>query len=81
MKTTLVLSLVAGCVLGACSSSPLYTGAGAQVTPGNIPRDTYGEPVWALVAREVDVPARPSATAETAQPIRLAEKMKPIRSQ
>ena len=38
--------LFAGLLLAACSPSPLYVGHRVVGTPGEIPRDGRGEPIW-----------------------------------
>lgn len=35
-----------GLMLVSCAPSPLYQGASVPTTPGNVPRDTNGNPVW-----------------------------------
>ena len=61
------LFLLAGTALGlaACAPSPLYVGQPyKRGTPGEIPRDGTGEPLWdAIVAAPAPVGIRPMPAA------------------
>jgi hypothetical protein len=42
--------------LSACAPSPYYVD-GVATTPGEIPRDTYGIPVWTAIPPKPEAPA------------------------
>lgn len=53
-RTLLFASLLA---VGACAPSPLFVGKSASGTPGEVPRDERGEPVWTAIAPPPPPPA------------------------
>ncbi len=43
--------LLAGLLLAACAPSPLYVGHRVIGTPGEIPRDNRGRPIWSRIGQ------------------------------
>jgi hypothetical protein len=67
---TLCIAIALALCASACAPSPLYNSKSASIagTPGTIPRDGNGEPIWSQIP----------AAAETAEP--AAGAPKPMKS-
>lgn len=70
MKTTRHLLLTSCLALAACAPSPLYVGSTSNGTPGEVPRDNRGEPIWAAIPPAPPPPApAPNIVIDAGPPI------------